>query len=261
MGKLKINTKHIKFWIKCNHLKLITAVGCIAFGIIIGVLLCKNVEAKYDWLIGILTGLMTSMVVSVFLDCFNKAAQKKKDDAIKRATISGFWNNMINQSMHMLAWDHPLYHHACDIEYMEWFVKEKVVPLKNECQNTIQFYSAVLTKLEFDALDMLFLRSQSIITLTSGELWDTMKGKEELYHRFYDFLGHRDRALQELSETDYDEIRRNVEYVYSMLRDYLNVLENAIEIFSYLFHDNDSYKNLHSDIIKADTHNQGLIEK
>ena len=75
---MKINSKHIKFWIKCNHLKLITAIACIAFGIIIGVLLCKNVETKYDWLIGILTGLMTSMVVSVFLDCFNKAAQKRK---------------------------------------------------------------------------------------------------------------------------------------------------------------------------------------
>ena len=68
MDKLKINLKHIIFWIKCNHLKLITAVGCIAFGIIIGVLLCKNVETKYDWLIGILTGLITSVVVSVSLD-------------------------------------------------------------------------------------------------------------------------------------------------------------------------------------------------
>ena len=237
MDNLKINLKHIKFWIKYNHLKFITAVGCIAFGIIIGVLLCKNVETKYDWLIGILTGLITSMVVSVFLDCFNKIAQKKKDDAIKRATIFHFWSNMIAQSMHMLAWEHPLYHHACDIDYMEQFVEEKVIPLKNECQNTIQFYSAVLTKSEFDALDMLFLQSQSIITLTSSKLWDTMKNKEKLYHRFYNFLGHRDRALQELPEMDYNEIRKNVEYVYSVLRDYLNVLENAIDVFSYLFYD------------------------
>ena len=88
-------------------------------------MLCKNVETKYDWLIGILTGLITSMVVSVFLDCFNKIAQKKKDDAIKRATIFHFWSNMIAQSMHMLAWEHPLYHHACDIDYMEQFVEER----------------------------------------------------------------------------------------------------------------------------------------
>lgn len=60
---------------------------------------------------------------------------------------------------------------------------------------------------------------------------------------------------------DYNEIRKNVESVYSVLRDYLNVLENAIDVFSYLFYDNKSYRNLHLDIIKADIQNRGLLEK
>lgn len=261
MKHLKIVLKHIQFWIKYNHLRVITAVGCIALGIVIGILLCENIEAKHDWFISVLTGLITSTTVSIFLDCFNKSAQKKKDDAIKRATISGFWNNMISQSMHMLACAHPLYHHACDINYMECFVKEKVVPLKNECQNTIQFYSAVLTKLEFDALSGLLLLSKNVIAITSDTLWDTMKSKKKLYHQFYNFLGYKDIFLNEISKTDYNEIKQNVEYIYSVLREYLGGLENAIEIFSYLFYDNTSYINLHSDIVKADTENQGLLER
>lgn len=76
MKHLKL--KHILFWIKYHHLRVITAVGCIALGIIIGILLCKNIAAKYDWLISILTGLITSTAVSIFLDCFNKSAQKRK---------------------------------------------------------------------------------------------------------------------------------------------------------------------------------------
>lgn len=168
---------------------------------------------------------------------------------------------MIIQSMHMLAWTHPLYHHACDINYMELFVEEKVVPLKNECQNTLQFYSAVLTKSEFDALYRLLQLSKKVIAITSDTLWDTMKSKKKLYHRFYDFLGYRDKFLKEISKTDYNEIKKNVECIYSVLREYLDGLENAIEIFSYLFYDNTSYINLHSDIVKADTKNQGLLER
>lgn len=261
MDKFKIKLRRIGFWIKCNHLKFTTAVGCIALGIIIGILCAKSIVEKYDWLIGIMTGLITSTAVSAFLDNCNKTIQKKKDDAIKRATIFHFWSNMIVQSMHMLAWEYPLYHHACDIDYMEQFVKEKVVPLKSECQNTIQFYSAVLTKFEFDTLNVLLLHSQNVIAVTSDKLWDTMKSKKEMYHHFYDFLGHRDKILKEMSETEYNEIRKNVEYIYTVLRDYLGELENAIDVFSYLFRDNKSYKNLHFGIIKADTKNRGLLEK
>lgn len=261
MDKFKIKLMHIGFWIKFNHLKFTTSVGCIAMGIIIGILCTKGVVEKYDWLIGIITGLITSTAVSVFLDICNKTMQKKKDDAIKRATIFHFWSNMIIQSMHMLTWKYPLYHHACDIDYMEQFVKEKVIPLESECQNTIQFYSAVLTKFEFVTLDRLLSRSQQVIAITSNELWDTMKSKKMMYHHFYDLLGHKDKMLNEMSETQYNEIRENIEYIYAILRAYLGELENAVEAFSYLFHDVESYKNLHSDIIKSDIIHLGLLEK
>ena len=88
----KMDIKHIGFILKNNLLRFATAVGCTALGIIIGILLAKNVATKNDWLIGILTGLITSIVVSVFLDNCNKATQKKKDVAIKRASIFHFWN-------------------------------------------------------------------------------------------------------------------------------------------------------------------------
>lgn len=261
MDKFRIKLMHIRSWIKFNHLKLTTSIGCIALGIIIGILCTKGIVEKYDWLIGIITGLITSTTVSVFLDNCNKTMQKRKDDAIKRATIFHFWNNMIVQSMHMLAWKYPLYHHACDIDYMEQFVEEKVIPLERECQSTIQFYSAALTKLEFDTLDRLLSRSQQVIAITSGKLWDTMKSKKKMYHNFYNFLGHRDNMLNEMSKTQYSEIRENIEYIYAILRAYLGELENAIEAFSYLFHDDKSYKNLHFDIIRSDKIHQKLLEE
>lgn len=64
-----------------------------------------------------------------------------------------------------------------------------------------------------------------------------------------------------MSETQYNEIRENIEYIYAILRAYLGELENAVEAFSYLFHDVESYKNLHSDIIKSDIIHLGLLEK
>ena len=52
-----------------------------------------------------------------------------------------------------------------------------------------------------------------------------------------------------------------IEYIYAILRAYLGELENAIESFSYLFHDDKSYKNLHFDIIRSDKIHQKLLEK
>lgn len=260
MEHIKVNLVRIKFWIKCNCLRLITASGCMAFGSIIGIFLCKNIDTKHDWSIGILTGLMTSIIVSAFLDSYNKSTQKKKDDAIKRATMFDFWNNMILQCMHILSYKYPLYHLACDIDDMEKFVKERITPIQIQCQNTIRYYSAALTKLEFETLNNVLLQSQIITSSIDGPLWNEIRGEKERYHRFYDFLGNRDKALQELSEKDYYEIRKNVKCFYLQLRSYLNALENAIDLFHYLFHESESYKKLHSDI-KADTKNQGLLDK
>lgn len=192
---------------------------------------------------------------------YNKSTQKKKDDAIKRATMFDFWNNMILQCMHILSYKYPLYHLACDIDDMEKFVKERITPIQIQCQNTIRYYSAALTKLEFETLNNVLLQSQIITSSIDGPLWNEIRGEKERYHRFYDFLGNRDKALQELSEKDYYEIRKNVKCFYLQLRSYLNALENAIDLFHYLFHESESYKKLHSDIIKADTKNQGLLDK
>lgn len=255
------NLKRIKFWIKCNHLKITTSVGCIALGIIIGILFYKNVQEKNDWLISILIGLITSIAVSTFFECSNMIRQNKKDNAIKRATLFYFWNSIINQCSYMLAWKYPLYHYACDIDDMEQFIEKKVAYTQNESQKIIQFYSAVLTKQEFDVIETLFKESKSLCQLKNDKLWDTMKSKKQLYNSFYNFLGQRDKALQQMSKVDYNEIKMNVEYMYKVLQSYLNKLENAIDVFSYLFHDNTSYKNLHSDIIKANKQNQGLLEK
>lgn len=261
MDNFKINMKQVWFSIKLNHLRLLTAAGCIAFGIIIGILCTKSIGDKYDWLIAILTGLITSTAVSVFFDCINKASQKKRDDAVKRTTIFRFWSNMIIQSKQLLSWEHPLYHHACDIDYMEQFVNSKVKLIKCECEKIIQFYSAVLTKSEFDTINMLLSYSQIIIATTEGKLWREMKCKKQSYHRFYVLLGHRDKILQEMSVHDYDEMKINVKYIYSILRQYLGALEDTIHAFGYLFHDDKSYKNLHLEIINADAKNKGVLEK
>lgn len=233
MDQLTARIKHIWFSVKLHHLRLVTAFGCIAFGIIIGIICSENtIEDKYDWLIGILTGLITSTAVSVFFDCVNRSLQKKKDDAVKRATILKFWNNLILQSKHLLCWEHPLYHHACDIDYMEQFVNNKIKPIKYECEKVIQFYSAVLTKSEFDTINMLLSHSALMLATTEGKLWDEMKRKKQVYTRFYNYLGHRDKALQTMSVYDYNEIKVHVEYIYSILRKYLGALEDTIYIYS-----------------------------
>lgn len=253
--------ENIKFQIKFNLLKLTTAIGCMALGVMIGILFARNIPAKCDLLIGIVTGLITSTVVSLFFDSRNKATQKKKDDAIKRATIFRFWNNTLSQCMNMLGFEHPLYHHACDIDFMEKFVEDKIVPLTNECNNTIQFYSAALTKQEFDALKLLLDRSQYIISVINSPVWDEMKGNKEMYHRFYYFLGYRDKIFDEMSMDNYEKIKKNVEYMYSFLRDYLNALENTVYVFGYLFNDTISYRNLHSSIVNAEKRNKDLLKK
>lgn len=172
-----------------------------------------------------------------------------------------FWNTMILHCIHILSYKHPLYHLVYNIDDMEKFAKERIVSIQIQCKNTIRYYLAALTKLEFETLNTVLMESQIITFSIDGPLWNEMRGKKGLYHRFYDFLGNRDKALQELSEKDYYKIRKNVKCFYLQLRSYLNALENAIDLFRYLFHESESYKNLHSDIIKADTQNQGLLNK
>lgn len=255
---LRNKIKDFLIWLKHNHLKLITAVGCIALGVIIGIVLVKGVPNKNEWLMGLITGGLTSLVVAIFLDASHKKNQTKRDVAIKKAVLFRFMHNLINQSMHMMCGEYPLYHHACDIDYMEEFVKGKIAPLNKECIEVTRYYSALMTTEEFNALNAITIQTKNLINLINSNLWKEMCAEKQDYHRFYNFLGHKDKAVETLTSDTYEKIKRNISETHRYLRSYLSDVETAVYIFSYLFDDDKSYKNLHADITRMNIDNNTL---